>query len=260
MNAILSARGLSIGWGRGKNRAVLSSGIDLELGRGRIAALVGPNGAGKSTLLRTLVGMQEKLDGTLRLDGADPWTMDAEARAARVAYVHTEDADSGYFTVWDIVAFGRYPYTDARNRLGADDVTKVRRALESVGMAGFASRRYAGLSDGERQKAQLARALAQDTPLLVLDEPTAFLDMPSRIEIFHLAARLAREEGKAVVLCTHEIDAALRYADEVWILDREHRFESGNPKAVADSGAIGRAFDTEAVSFDPASGLFHARD
>lgn len=256
---ILSARELSIGWGRGAQRTVLASGIGFELVRGEVAALVGPNGAGKSTLLRTLVGMQAALSGRVLLDGEDPFGMQPDRRSTRAAYVHVEPVDSGYFTVFDMVAFGRYPYTDARNRLSADDVASVRAALDAVGMAAFAERRYAGLSDGEQQKTQIARAVAQDTPLVVLDEPTAFLDMPSRIEIFDLIARLARRGGKALVVCTHEIDAALRYADELWILDRAHRFETLEPAMAARSGAIGRAFDTDAVRFDPVSRAFAPR-
>lgn len=256
---ILAARNLSIGWGRGARATVLASGIGFELARGRVAALVGPNGAGKSTLLRTLVGLQEALAGEVRLAGENPSMMQPDRRSTQAAYVHVESVDSGYFTVFDMVAFGRYPYTDARNRLSAEDVDRVRQALDAVGMSSFAERRYAGLSDGEQQKTQIARAVAQDTPLVVLDEPTAFLDMPSRIEIFDLIARLARTRGTAVAVCTHEIDAALRYADELWILDREHRFETLDPAMAARSGAIGRAFDTDAVRFDPVSRSFAPR-
>jgi iron complex transport system ATP-binding protein len=129
-------------------------------------------------------------------------------------------------------------------------------ALKATGLSALADRHFADLSDGEKQKAQIARAVAQDTDLLVFDEPTAFLDAPSRIEVFHLASRLAREGGKAIVLCTHEVDLALRYADVLWVFDRKHRFESGTPSGVALSGIIGRAFDTAGVRFNPETGIF----
>jgi len=253
---LLRATGLAIGWGKGRASRTLASGIGLSVPAGRLIALVGPNGSGKSTLLRSLCGLQSVIAGKIMLEGKDLGTLSAEERARSVACVFNEKLDSGYFSVFDIVAFGRYPYTDARNRLGEKDRAKVIGALAAVGMESFAERRFSDLSDGEKQKVNIARAIAQDTGLLVLDEPTAFLDAPSRIEIFHLAGSLAHEGGKAIVVCTHEVDLALRSADEMWIMDREHRFLSGTPAVVAYSGAIGRAFATPNVHFDPATGGF----
>ena len=253
---LLRAAGLSIGWGRGRTSRVLSAGIGLSVPSARLIALIGPNGSGKSTLLRSLCGLQSIVAGKILLQGEDIGALSAEERARRVACVFNEKLDSGYFSVFDIVAFGRYPYTDARNRLGSEDREKVIASLAAVGMESFAERRFSDLSDGEKQKVNIARAIAQDTGLLVLDEPTAFLDAPSRIEIFHLAGSLAHEGGKAVVICTHEVDLALRSADELWIMDREHRFLAGTPAVVAYSGAIGRAFATPNLRFDPATGGF----
>ncbi len=157
------------------------------------------------------------------------------------------------------MAFGRYPYTNAHNRLTGEDRRHIATALALVGMELFEKRTFSSLSDGERQKVQIARAVAQNTPLLVFDEPTAFLDAPSRIEIFRLAERLVQEAGKTVLLCTHEVDLALKTADELWVIDREHRFAAGSPFVVARSGAIGRAFDLPTVAFDVMSGTFRAR-
>jgi iron complex transport system ATP-binding protein len=268
--ALLSARGLAIGWpsrdrrGRGAGRAgaagLLASGIDLEARAGGFAVLAGPNGAGKSTLLRTLVGSQEPLAGEVALCGGPVGRLSVEERAKRVATVFTDRFDSGYFSVYDVVAFGRYPYTDARNSLGARDRDAVESAIASVGLEGLAGRRFRELSDGERQKALIARAVAQDCPLLVLDEPTAFLDARARAEVFHLARALARSGGKAVVLSTHDVEHALRYADELWIMDREHRFESGPPEALVLSGSMGRAFDGGGFRFDPSIGAFRSSE
>jgi iron complex transport system ATP-binding protein len=257
---LLRAQDLSIGWSRGGNRATLASGICLDIRAGELAALIGPNGSGKSTLLRSLVGFQRPLSGEVELCGDPVASITVEERARRAACVFTGRFDSGWFTVFDIVAFGRYPFTDARNRLSARDRAAVSTAIESVGLGSFSARRFLELSDGERQKALIARAIAQDCPLLVLDEPTAFLDAGARIEVFHLALRLARDEGKAVVLSTHDLDLALRYADELWLLDRTHHFESGAPEALAMSGGIGRAFDGPALRFDPNSGTFRSAD
>jgi iron complex transport system ATP-binding protein len=255
--AILRAKGLSIGW-RTRAEAALATGIGLELRARDFAALVGPNGSGKSTLLRTLAGLQAPLRGEVELCGRDIRRLDVEERSKMAACVFTDRFDSGYFTVFDIVAFGRYPYTDARNRLEERDLAAVEEAIRAVGLASLVGRRFAELSDGERQKALIARAIAQDCPLLVLDEPTAFLDAPTRVEVFHMLRDLARSSGKAVVLSTHDIDHALRYADSLWLMDGGHSFVAGAPEELATSGAIGRAFDGEGFRFDPISGVFRS--
>ena len=255
--ALLSAKGLAIGWGTRVER-LLSSGINLELKAGDFAALVGPNGSGKSTLLRTLAGLQNPLHGEAQLCGKDVRRLSVQERSRRAACVFTDRYDSGYFSVFDIVAFGRYPYTGARNRLGPEDLMAVEGAISKVGLGSLAGRRFAELSDGERQKALIARAIAQDCPVLVLDEPTAFLDAPARVEVFHIARSLARSSGKAVVLSTHDIDHALRYADLLWLMDKDHRFQTGAPEDLAMTGAIGRAFDGEGFRFDTDSGAFRS--
>jgi len=256
----LSARGLSIGWRQGAAERTLCSGIGIELPPGELVALVGPNGTGKSTLLRTLVGMQPPLAGRIELGGDSIGSLPVEERARRAACVFTGRFDAGWFSVFDIVAFGRYPFTDARNRLSESDRLAVATALESVGMHDMRKRRFNELSDGERQKTLIARAIAQDCPLLVLDEPTAFLDAGARIEVFHLARRLARDEGKAVVLSTHDLDLALRWADSLWLLDRGGNFLSGPPERLAMEGGIGRAFDGPSLKFDPLSGSFRSAE
>ena len=253
---LLVAKDLATGWGRRKNRTVLSSGISLRLAAGELVGLVGPNGSGKSTLLRTLIGLQVRQGGSILLCDKKIETLSPEERARNVACVFNERLDAGYFTVFDMVAFGRYPYTDARNRLSDDDRAQVEQALAAVGMTSFAHHAFGALSDGEKQKTQIARAIAQDAPILMLDEPTAFLDAPSRMEIFELARNLAHEQGKAVIVCTHEVDLALRTADELWVMDRNHRFVSGTPAYVSFSGAIGAAFASARARFDPASGTF----
>jgi len=253
---LLVAKDLATGWGKRKARTILSSGISLRLAAGELVALVGPNGSGKSSLLRTLIGLQHRQDGSILLFDKKIETLSPEERARYVACVFNERLDAGYFSVFDMVAFGRYPYTDARNRLSDNDRAQVEQALAAVGMTSFAHHAFAALSDGEKQKTQLARAIAQDAPILVLDEPTAFLDAPSRIEIFELARSLAHEQGKAVIVCTHEVDLALRTADELWVMDKNHHFVSGTAAYVSFSGAIGAAFASTRARFDPVSGTF----
>ncbi|MEJ5184705.1 MAG: ABC transporter ATP-binding protein [Rectinemataceae bacterium] len=255
----LQADHLAIGWKQGREERILAGDIRFSVYPGHLVALIGPNGAGKSTLLRTIAGLLPPLAGSLDILGTPLHTLDAAERATMIACVFNERFDAGYFTVEEIVAFGRYPYTSARLRMSDEDRSQIRKALELTGMAGFGGRRYASLSDGEKQKVQLARAVAQQTPILLLDEPTAFLDAPSRIEIFHLAGQLAQAEQKSIILCTHEIDLALKHADELWIFDQTHRFSAGSPYVISRSGLIGKAFDTATVHFDALSGSFRAR-
>ena len=256
---VLEADALSIGWKQKKESRVLVSNINFKVIPGHLVALVGPNGAGKSTLLKTIAGLLVPCGGSLTIAGARGDTLSAEERAGLLSCVFNERIEAGYLSVGEFVAFGRYPYTNARNRLTPEDRRQIAGALDLVGMGAFARRTFASLSDGERQKVQIARAVAQDTPLLIFDEPTAFLDAPSRIEIFRLADRLIQEAGKTALICTHEVDLALRTADSLWVIDREHRFMAGSPSVIAHSGAIGRAFDLPTVAFDPVSGTFHAR-
>lgn len=255
---VVDAKGLSLGWS-GREEIVLSAGIDLKLYAGELAVLIGPNGSGKSTLLRTLLGAQAPIAGRVALCGRDVRRLSVEERSRLAAAVFTDRYDSGYFRVFDIVAFGRYPYTDARGRLSEADRGTVLSAIRSVGLGGFERRPFALLSDGEKQKTLIARAVAQDCPLLVLDEPTAFLDAGARVEAFNLARDLARGQGKAVVLSTHDLDHALRFADRIWLMDGRHRFSSGAPEDLAVDGRLGAAFDNELFRFDPGSGAFKPR-
>lgn len=255
-HAVLSATNLAIGWGKGNKLHLLSEGISLVVQAGILTVLVGPNGSGKSSLLRTLAGLQPFPKGDVMLDGRPLHEFSAEERSRKIACVFNERMETGYFSVFDIVAFGRYPYTDTRNRLSSEDLDHIRQALDVVGMTSFQHQVFSSLSDGEKQKVLIARVIAQNTPILILDEPTAFLDAPSRMDIFTVATRLAHTAGKAVILCTHEIELALHYADMLWIMDREHRFTTGAPSLVAFSGAINRAFATATTRFDPLSGTF----
>lgn len=256
---ILEARSLQVGWRQKRNTTILMRDIDFKVFAGSLVALIGPNGAGKSSLLKTIAGLQAPCGGSVALLGKNIASLGIEERASFLSCIFNEKIETGYLTVREFVAFGRYPYTNSRNKLSPDDMQHIADALEMVGMIDFAARTFSSLSDGERQKIQIARAIAQSTPLLIFDEPTAFLDAPSRIEIFKLVERLVQKEGKTILLCTHEIDLALKTADSLWVIDRTHRFVAGSPFVIAHSGAIGRAFDLPTVIFDSVSGTFRAR-
>ena len=260
---LLEARDLDVGYvvsGRGHRsheRRLVFSGLRLAVPGGRFIVLLGPNGSGKSTLIRSLSGMQEPLSGKVELQGRDLAGLEPRERALGLALVLTERFDAGWFNVFDIVAFGRFPHETFGEEAGPEDRAIIRDSLAAVGMADFEERLFSELSDGERQKVLIARALAQESPLLMLDEPTAFLDAPARGEIFHLLKKQARG-GKGVLMSTHEVDLALREADEVWLVDRRRGLVIGSPEELAMSGAIGAAFDGPQLSFDPATGRFVA--
>jgi iron complex transport system ATP-binding protein len=255
---VAEARGLAIGW-RGRPDRVVAGPMDLELGAGELTVIVGPNGAGKSTLIRTLAGLQRPLGGYAAIRGEDTRGISVEDRSRLLACVLTDRYDSGFFSVRDVVAFGRYPHTGARGTLGDADIAAVEAAIEAVGLAPFAGRRFSDISDGERQKALIARGIAQACPLLLLDEPSAFLDAPARAWIFHLLRDLARSGGGAIVMSAHDIDLALRYADRMWLMDGRGGISAGAPEDLVASGELGRAFEGGELGFDERSGSFRAR-
>lgn len=243
----------------GHGRIPVLTGVDLHAGPGELTVLLGPNGAGKSTLLRTLAGLLAPLAGAADLHGTDLLALAPVARARRVAVVLTERVDAGLLTARELVALGRHPHTGARGTLRDADHTAVDAALAAVRAEHLAGRRVGRLSDGERQRVLVARALAQDPELLLLDEPTAFLDAPSRVSVTGMLQRLARERGMVVVASTHDVELALRVADRAWLLDRTAGIRSGRPAELVTDGAVGRAFDSDELRFDPAAGTFVMR-
>ncbi len=255
--AILIAEGLTVGYrsGRGAARAVLSN-LNLKLQRGALVCLIGQNGAGKSTLMRTLAAVQKPLAGTVLIGAENIHQLPIKRLARLISVVLTERVPTGLLSAREIVALGRLPYTDWTGRLSADDRAVVDWALEAVGARALAARPIGELSDGERQKVMIARALAQETPLIFLDEPTAFLDLPRRAEIIALLRRLAHSTGRAVLLSTHDLDLALRSADCIWLLDGSGRLQVGAPEDLVLEGAFGRTFNSEGVAFDATSGTF----
>lgn len=257
MERLLETQELMIGYRvRGRQRRVVAEGINLRLHAGELACLLGPNGAGKSTLLRTLAGMQRPLQGRVRLLGADLHDLEPRELARRLSLVLTERVEVGALLTRTVVALGRYPHTDWTGRLTPADETAVDAALTAVGAMPLASRLFSEVSDGERQRVMIARALAQEPKLLLLDEPTAFLDLPRRVEIMNLLRRLARECGRAVLLSTHDLDLALRSADQLWLLPLGGPLQTGIPEALVLDGAFQATFPSEEVAFDPRSGHF----
>lgn len=196
--------------------------ISLSLPCGRLVCLLGPNGAGKSTLLRTLCGFQPPIAGTVTISGSDITTMSAAEVARLVSVVLTDRPPTPSLTAAEMVGMGRAPYTGFWGRLSDDDHRLVSEAMQTVGIAPLATRRMGRLSDGERQKVMIAKALAQHTPVIVLDEPTAFLDYPSKVAVMKTLARLAHDEGKTILMSTHDLELAAQLGDELMEIENKH--------------------------------------
>ena len=253
---MLQACDLGIGYApRRGPRVEVALHLDAHLVAGELVCLLGPNGAGKSTLMRTLAGLQKPLAGAVVLKGRDLHGLTESARARRLGLVLTERVEVGNLSAYALVALGRYPHTGWAGRLSAADEAVVRWAMDAVGARHLAGRSVGELSDGERQKVMIARALAQEPAVLLLDEPTAFLDLPRRVEVLQVLRRLASDRDRAVLLSTHDLDLALRCADRLWLLPPNGPLQIGAPEDLVLSGAFQRTFAD--VEFDPALGSFH---
>ncbi|MGF1616106.1 MAG: ABC transporter ATP-binding protein [Gammaproteobacteria bacterium] len=254
---VLRAEDLTIGYvQRRRPPLVVAEGISVALQRGELVCLLGPNGAGKSTLIRTLSGMQRPLAGWVRLHGTPVHDLSPRALARRLSVVLTERVEVGALAAEDLVALGRYPYTDWSGRLTERDEHIVGLAMETVGASPLAKRKVNELSDGERQKVMIARALAQEPTVMILDEPTAFLDLPRRVDIMGTLRRLARQTGQAILLSTHDLDLALRNADTLWLLPQGGTLQAGAPEDLVLNGAFQAAFAMDGIEFDTYSGSF----
>lgn len=240
---------LSLGYGERR----LMEGISAEIRAGELTALVGRNGTGKSTLLRALVGMGSCSEGEILINERPLKGLSARELAELVAFVTTERLRISDLRVEDLVALGRSPYTNWIGRLSEEDRAIIAWSLELVGLAGYEKRSLDRLSDGECQRAMIARALAQQTPIILLDEPTSFLDMPNRYELCTLLRRLAHDQGKCILFSTHELDIALTLCDSIALIDTPHLHHLPTEEMI-HSGHIERLFSNSTVRFDATTG------
>ena len=251
---VLHLTDLTIGYHQG---SAIAGPLNLDLYAGQLICVLGPNGCGKSTLLRTISGLQPALEGTIEIEGQSLKSLKPAQIARLISLVLTDNVRSGNLDVYSLIALGRYPYSGWLGILSEHDKEVISHAIAVTHTAAFLGRKIDHLSDGECQKVMLARAIAQDTPLIILDEPTAHLDLPSRIQLMRLLYQLARETNKAILISTHELDLALQVADQIWLMSSDGHLAAGLPEELIIDGSFQQAFDKDGIAFDATTGTFH---
>jgi len=229
--ALLSTHQLSVGYGQN----IVLSNISVELRAGELVCFMGPNGIGKSTLIKTLMGLQQPLSGEIKFQSNGN-------RERQMAVVLTDRVQHPQLTVEELITLGRYPYLNWNLALQKDDKTLISNSIEQVRVQHLVDKKISELSDGQMQMVMIARALAQDTPILLLDEPTAHLDLNNRVEIMNVLKRLSRETNRGILLATHELDLALQTADKVWIATTDKKLKTGIPEDLVLDGSFDEVF------------------
>ena len=233
----------------GYETKTVAEGINASLNSGELTCLIGPNGAGKSTLMRTICAFQKKLGGNIFIEGKELSEYPDMELARKIGVVLTHRPQIQNMSVEELVALGRSPYTGFFGRLTEEDRRIVAEAIDMIGITSLKDRMIQNLSDGERQKVMIAKAIAQQTPLICLDEPTAFLDFPSKIETMQLLKKLCREQGKTIFLSTHDLELTLQIADRIFLM-QNGTITSGTPQETAQSGALSSFIEREGITFD----------
>ena len=251
---------LSIGYLTKGNEKVVTSGLNATINNGELTCLLGRNGIGKSTLLRTLSAFQPALEGEIVISSTQPpssiTSLTDKQLSRLIGIVLTEKPDVQNMTIEELVGMGRSPYTGFWGTLDDEDKKIVGEAIQLEGIDNLQGRMVHTLSDGERQKVMIAKALAQQTPIIYLDEPTAFLDFPSKVEMMQLLRRLALEEQKTIFLSTHDVELSLQLADKIWLMEPGH-LSVGTPRQLADEGALSRFIEHDGITFDKESLTIH---
>ena len=252
---ILQASKISIGYSHKKENNIIASNIDLSLEKAKLIALIGANGIGKSTLLRTIIGIQKPISGTVLLNEKNIHELDSLTLAQNLSVVLTEKLPPSNLTVWELIALGRQPYTNWFGKLTDNDIAKVDEAMELTQISHLASKKHYEISDGQLQIVVIARALAQDTPLIILDEPTTHLDLLHKVVLFKLLKKLTQETGKCILFSTHDIDMAIQLSDEMIIMTPE-KVVQDQPCNLIMKGSFNTLFKDEHIVFDSEKGKF----
>jgi iron complex transport system ATP-binding protein len=252
---ILQASKISIGYAHKKEKSIIALNIDLFLEKGKLIALIGANGIGKSTLLRTITGIQKPISGTVLLNEKNILELDSLTLAQNLSIVLTEKLPPSNLTVWELIALGRQPYTNWIGTLTDNDITKINQAIELTQIGHLITKKHYEISDGQLQIVLIARALAQDTPLIILDEPTTHLDLLHKLVLFKLLKKLTQETGKCILFSTHDIDMAIQLSDEMIIMTPENVVQD-QPCNLIMKGSFNTLFKDEHIVFDSEKGKF----
>ena len=247
---ILIGSNLSLGYSNGKKRKEILSNLNFELDSGQLTCLLGPNGVGKSTLIKAMMGLLEPWEGMIKLEGKDLSDFSQLELAKSRSVVLTEPFSSGNMTVGQLVALGRIPHTGWTGKLESEDHEAIEKALEATKIQYLRDERLTEISDGQRQKAMIARALAQDGKIMILDEPTAHLDLVNRFEIMYLLREIAKNQEKSILVVTHDLEIALETADQFWILNCGSPLIAGMPEQLVISGQINQLLTGSRFYFD----------
>ena len=255
-NETIVLKDLGIGYLTKHGVRVVAEHINGAIRSGELTCLLGANGVGKSTLLRTLSAFQPKTSGEILFAEEDKQSreiseMSDKELSRKIGVVLTEKPDVRNMTVRELVSLGRSPYTGFWGTYSEEDLQIVDESISLVGIEPLSKRMVHTLSDGERQKVMIAKALAQQTPVIYLDEPTAFLDYPSKVEVLQLLRLISRQAGKTIFLSTHDVELALQLADKIWLMTRETGMTIGTPRQLAQQGALGKFIERDGIAFDP---------
>jgi len=252
---ILSTSNLSVGYSTKKVKNTIASDLNLSLEAGKLIALVGANGVGKSTLLRTLTGIQKPLDGKVYLNSKSIHDFGALDLAQNLSVVLTEKLPPSNLTVFELIALGRQPYTNWLGKLSDEDYEKINNAIALTHIEHLLDKKHYEISDGQLQIVLIARALAQDTPLIILDEPTTHLDLPHKVSVFKLLKKLSQETDKCILFSTHDVDLAIQLSDEMIVMTDETVVQD-QPCNLITQGVFNSLFKDNAISFDGEKGKF----
>lgn len=253
--SIVSTADLSIGYTSKGQNTVIAENLNLSLASGKLISLVGANGIGKSTLLRTLTGIQKPLSGKVILNDKEVNTYEPLALAKNLSLVLTEKLPPNQLTVFELIALGRQPYTNWLGKLSPDDLQKVNDAIALTNIPHLANKKYYEISDGQLQIVLIARALAQDTPLIILDEPTTHLDLHHKVSVFKLLKKLSQETEKCILFSTHDIDLAIQLSDEMIVMT-EKKVAQDKPSQLISNGIFDTIFNDADLFFDTEKGKF----
>ncbi|MCK5856658.1 MAG: ABC transporter ATP-binding protein [Bacteroidales bacterium] len=256
---LLETRDLSIGYHNDSGDKVLGASLNLKLMKGSFVALLGPNGSGKSTLIRSISGLLKELSGEVLIDGIPLNKISKSSLAKKISVVLTDPILTPGLSVFDVVSYGRFPYTNWLGKLQTKDISIIEESLVLVDMNGFNDRKISTLSDGERQRVMIAKALAQQSDIVILDEPTAHLDLINRVEIMKLLRQLAHEQKRAILISTHELDLAMQSSDMLWLMRDDQKISVGAPEDLVLNNAMQQVFAKSSVDFDHLSGMFRIK-